>query len=669
VLPRTRCGGSAHHRSPARAFFKLPPPRGKAMVVTFYSFKGGVGRSMALANIAVILANRGSRVTMCDWDLEAPGLEAYFARDLTELRHLQACRGILDMVQDYKLALSTFTAHKSVNEDTAFPDVVFCKPSSYLKDLREHDVKYHNLKLLPAGCRSVESQSNYVEQVQDFDWTDFYENWAGNSYMELLRDDLSQSSDFVLVDSRTGITEQGGLCTHHLADVVVILSGTNAQHLAGAQWMVDALTHPDLLSMRGDRRLSVLPIAARVEQGAEKEELANFRVAFSSQFAGCLPRQVGSNERYFKETEIPYVPFYSFAERVAALEEPEKTHRGLLDAYAAIADSIERIGGRGSFLPSSVADVFVSYAHQDLRWWEKLRSHLSWLDKAGRIAAYDDLVIARGERWHPQMKAKIEQAEIIIILISADFLASNYCASTDLSEALRGRDAQILPVLVGHCDWTTLPIPRPQVLPTDERGDVQPLTAWTDVDRPLSEIARQVRTLIEPAAAPKKPLVFLSYSRRDDQQTGGKITQLREALELAASSVVGEDFVIFQDVDGIEWGQRWQGRLDEALKESQFLIPIITPSYLRSESCRNELEKFLSLEREGQRRSILPVYFRSVADFEGGRDPLARELNLRGFKDWRHLRHRTLDDPEVQREVDEMAEELGAALLESKLRV
>src|ERR1700760_237445 len=56
------------------------------MIVTFYSFNGGVGRSMALANVAEILADWGYRVIMCDWDLEAPGLESY----MTSLEHLLA---------------------------------------------------------------------------------------------------------------------------------------------------------------------------------------------------------------------------------------------------------------------------------------------------------------------------------------------------------------------------------------------------------------------------------------------------------------------------------------------------------------------------------------------------------------------------------------------------
>ena len=68
----------------------------------------------------------------------------------------------------------------------------------------------------------------------------------------------------------------------------------------------------------------------------------------------------------------------------------------------------------------------------------------------------------------------------------------------------------------------------------------------------------------------KAPLAFLSYAHRDDQQTAGKITELREALQLAVSPVVGEDFEIFQDSEAIAWGKQWQGRLDEALGQALF---------------------------------------------------------------------------------------------------
>jgi formylglycine-generating enzyme required for sulfatase activity len=164
----------------------------------------------------------------------------------------------------------------------------------------------------------------------------------------------------------------------------------------------------------------------------------------------------------------------------------------------------------------------------------------------------------------------------------------------------------------------------------------------------------------------KAPVAFLSYAHRDDQQTAGKITQLRTALELAVSSVVGTDFEIFQDSDAIEWGKQWQGRLDEALEKAQFLIPIITPSYFNSEPCRDELEKFVALERNaGGRDLILPLYFRTIRDFNTSQDQLVQLISRRQYRDWREVRNKPLDALEIREKIDGLADELGEAIANS----
>ena len=91
---------------------------------------------------------------------------------------------------------------------------------------------------------------------------------------------------------------------------------------------------------------------------------------------------------------------------------------------------------------------------------------------------------------------------------------------------------------------------------------------------------------------------FLTYTRIDDEFFGGAITSLRRLLELGVRVVTGEqDFEIFQDIDGIEFGQQWQKQLDKAISEATFLIPILTPCFFRSDACRDELTKFLEREK------------------------------------------------------------------------
>ena len=88
----------------------------------------------------------------------------------------------------------------------------------------------------------------------------------------------------------------------------------------------------------------------------------------------------------------------------------------------------------------------------------------------------------------------------------------------------------------------------------------------------------------------KNPAAFISYARRDDRAYGRRITGVRERLQGLVGAAVGRDFEIFQDCEGIAWGQHWRTRLDEALEEVLFLIPILTPSYFNSQACLVELE-------------------------------------------------------------------------------
>ena len=94
---------------------------------------------------------------------------------------------------------------------------------------------------------------------------------------------------------------------------------------------------------------------------------------------------------------------------------------------------------------------------------------------------------------------------------------------------------------------------------------------------------------------------FLSYTRRDDEFFGGAITSLRRLLELGVQVVTGDrTFNIFQDVEGIEFGQNWQKRLNEAIAASRFRIPIVTPLFFKSDPCRDELKQFIGAKQREQ---------------------------------------------------------------------
>jgi len=166
----------------------------------FYSFKGGVGRTMALANIAELCYRAGLKVLMIDWDLEAPGLERFFS---IEKEDVIDNPGLMDMLQEYKKRMAQ---SPSKNDDQKLP---FAKIDPFVVDVYPNDTGTGRLLLLPAGRRSGEYFAEYSNTILTFDWHDFYENWEGEIFFEWLRKQFKDEfdTDIVLIDSRTGVTE------------------------------------------------------------------------------------------------------------------------------------------------------------------------------------------------------------------------------------------------------------------------------------------------------------------------------------------------------------------------------------------------------------------------------------------------------------------------------
>lgn len=136
---------------------------------------------------------------------------------------------------------------------------------------------------------------------------------------------------------------------------------------------------------------------------------------------------------------------------------------------------------------------------------------------------------------------------------------------------------------------------------------------------------------------------FLSYAHFDDRHERGRLSLLRERLSGEVQIQTGEPFPIFQDQADLQWGAPWQARLQQAIDETAFLIPILTPSFFRSTACRREVGRFLHRERrEGGTDRILPIYWVdswALSHPEGlAGDPIARALAGRQWADWRALR-------------------------------
>lgn len=307
------------------------------MIYTFYSYKGGVGRTMALANIAELFYQAGLNVLMVDWDLEAPGLERFFPTILDS--RLFEKRGIMDMLLHYKKQMSE-ELPISIEEPTELLE----KPDRLLVDVYP-DSSNGKLWFIPSGRRDKAHFSDYANAVLTFDWQDFYQNWEGERYFEWLRLQFLRLADIVLIDSRTGLTEMGGVCTYQFADVVVMFCAANRQNLDGIVKMAHNFKRPALTTLRGGRSLEVLIVPARLEY-AEGGGLNQFKRDFLSEFSQFVPSKLGSDPEILWKLRIPYIPYYAYNELVAVRERKEAIAESISESFIKLAQAMARLGSK-----------------------------------------------------------------------------------------------------------------------------------------------------------------------------------------------------------------------------------------------------------------------------------------------------------------------------------
>ena len=142
------------------------------------------------------------------------------------------------------------------------------------------------------------------------------------------------------------------------------------------------------------------------------------------------------------------------------------------------------------------AKVFFSYSHADEALRDQLEKQLAILCRQGVIETWHDRCIGAGEEWARAIDAHVEQDEIILLLVSPDFLASDYCYDREMIHAVARHDAGsaiVIPVILRPCDWHATSFGKLQVVPQDGK----PVTSFADRDQAMLEVTRAVRTAAE----------------------------------------------------------------------------------------------------------------------------------------------------------------------------
>ena len=160
--------------------------------------------------------------------------------------------------------------------------------------------------------------------------------------------------------------------------------------------------------------------------------------------------------------------------------------------------------------------VFISYAHEDRDLRNKLEQHLSALKYSGEITVWQDQEIVPGDHWDSQIKTRLKEADMILLLVSSSFIASQYCWEEEVKAALdrhKAGTARVVPIILKSVYWKTTPLGPIQALPTEAkpvtRWDDQE-AAWEDVVRGIHKLSQELRTLLqtEPQGSEVKKVPF-----------------------------------------------------------------------------------------------------------------------------------------------------------------
>jgi cellulose biosynthesis protein BcsQ len=420
-------------------------------IVTFYSYKGGVGRSMALANIAFELAKRNKKVLMVDWDLEAPGLERYFNKFEID----RNSDGLLQLLVEFRK-----------NNVADYKDYLwnilteFSQPIYLLHSGREKDpVKYSAL-------------------LETFKWDDFFKLEGGGKHLEDLRNQWLKEFDVILIDSRTGLSDASGVCTIMMPDVVIPMFTANYQSLFGIRDIMNFIQSARQRLSVDRMTLTILPLPARfgtrVEFKESQEWLDRIADILKDCFSDWLPKWI--EPRYILEQiKIPQVDYFSFGEKLAVVEQGTNDPESMGFIYAKLADflasdfsDIEKFVGKNYFAERKSAyqknkegsidtqgqteekykyDLFISYPRAVYQWAREvmlpaLTEYLN--DELGYNPQifFDVTETVAGSDWNDSFKVALEKSKAFLVVFAeleskSDFLSNGLLLVESIQKATK----------------------------------------------------------------------------------------------------------------------------------------------------------------------------------------------------------------------------------------
>lgn len=420
-------------------------------VVTFYSYKGGVGRTFAMANVALVLASWGQRVLCVDWDLDAPGLVHYFrpfVRGRVE-------RGLLELIECVGAGKEVDWTRYVTGLDVDLPD------------------QRVSIDLIAAG----EEADTYGRRAQELAWPQLYEQRSLGLFLESVRSDWITKYDTVLIDSRTGITDIGAICTAQLPDIVVLGFTANSQSLGGAIQVIGKAKEARNRMPYDRPGLLTLPMPCRFDSREEYKQASfwrdEFRTRLAPLYAAWVPEGLDPSS-ILEHTTVPYFSYWSFGEQLAVLIErtsnPDlvsyyfETIAALLthdlDRAEVLLESREQYvqaARRSGVTPDLPYDVYLSFTRE----YDALAAAITAALEGHGIRVAKESDVDSGSDWRSQIGLYTDQSRFLVPLIGTESAKSRWqqaeirsfiTASTDPSSP-----RTVIPVVVDQSALDALP--------------------------------------------------------------------------------------------------------------------------------------------------------------------------------------------------------------------
>ncbi|MBW4593408.1 MAG: toll/interleukin-1 receptor domain-containing protein [Brasilonema angustatum HA4187-MV1] len=184
---------------------------------------------------------------------------------------------------------------------------------------------------------------------------------------------------------------------------------------------------------------------------------------------------------------------------------------------------------------SNPVKVFFSYSHKDEVLRDELATHLSVMKRQGVISAWHDREISAGGEWANAIDDNLNAADIILLLVSANFLDSDYCYDIEMQRAMErheAREARVIPIILKPVDWRNAPFAKLQALPKNAKA----VTTWQDKDEAFLNIAQEIRRVVEDMVKSKTSSTA-SETATPGITSGGLSLRQRRRLEEQHSSV------------------------------------------------------------------------------------------------------------------------------------